>query len=145
MPPALTTNPELIPGRRRVISTNTLVSFAIFSYNEQQNLQANLPAPPDSPEGCFSVIDNGSHYIVMVDGEEVAVIEDYLASAIEDPPHILMPSRSSGSADEFQTPDFGITVLGAADGFSSDGTTAGFVLWMRGRGILVDPPAHSAQ
>ena len=36
-------------------------------------------------------------------------------------------------------------MLGSADGFSSDGTTAGFVLWMRGRGILVDPPAHSAQ
>ena len=26
----------------------------------------------------------------------------------------------------------------------SEGTTAGFILWMRGRGILVDPPAHSA-
>ena len=41
-------------------------------------------------------------------------------------------------------PEFGITVLGSADGFTKDGTTAGFVLWMRGRGILVDPPAHSA-
>jgi len=26
----------------------------------------------------------------------------------------------------------------------NEGTTAGFILWMRGRGILVDPPAHSA-
>ena len=30
-------------------------------------------------------------------------------------------------------------MLGAADGMSPDDTTAGFVLWMRGRGILVDP------
>ena len=78
---------------------------------------------------------------MLVDGEEVCRVDDYLASAIEDPPHILMPQRSVSSAnltEEFNTPDFGITVLGAADGFSSDGTTAGFVLWMRGRGILYD-------
>ena len=136
------------PRNGRVISTNTLVKFAIFSYNEQQQLQTALPMPEGS-EGSWSVIDDGTHYIVMVDGEPVAKLEDYLASAIEDPPHILMPSRSTGSSinmnDEFNTPDFGITVLGSADGFSPDGTTAGFVLWMRGRGILVDPPAHSAQ
>lgn len=59
---------------------------------------------------------------------------------------ILMPSRSVLMAnEEFATPDFGITVLGSADGFTADGTTAGFVLWMRNHGILVDPPAHSAQ
>ena len=31
------------------------------------------------------------------------------------------------------------------DGMSPDDTTAGFVLWMRGRGVLVDPPAHSGR
>ena len=143
------------PRNGRVISTNTLVSFCIFSYNDRSVLQATLPIAPEKEEAAgsssyqgterFCVIDDGQAYIVMVDGEEVARIDDYLASAIEDPPHILMPSRSSSMTEEFQTPDFGVTVLGAADGFSSDGTTAGFVLWMRGRGILVDPPAHSAQ
>ena len=51
---------------------------------------------------------------------------------------------ASAQANDFDMPEFGITVLGSADGFTKDGTTAGFVLWMRGRGILVDPPAHSA-
>ena len=107
--------------------------------------QASLPTPPGQT-GSWAVLDDGTHYLVIVDGVVVATIDDYLASAIEDPPHILMPSRSSLHLnDEFITPDFGITVLGSADGFSPDGTTAGFVLWMRGRGILVDPPAHSAQ
>ena len=134
------------PRNGRVISTNTLVSFCIFSYNEQQQLCATLPTPEGAEEGAFMVYDDGQQYVVMVDGEEVCRVDDYLASAIEDPPHILMPQRSSTNLlEEFQTPDFGITVLGSADGFSSDGTTAGFVLWMRGRGILVDPPAHSAQ
>ena len=186
------------PRNGRVISTSTLISFCIFSYDEQQQLQAraaqraasrpplhaaraalaciasprrplqlhaaraalacmgsprrplhppqaSLPTPPGQT-GSWAVLDDGTHYLVIVDGEVVATIDDYLASAIEDPPHILMPSRSSLHLnDEFITPDFGITVLGSADGFSPDGTTAGFVLWMRGRGILVDPPAHSAQ
>ena len=72
-------------------------------------------------------------------------------SAIPEPPFILMPSRARVARapshpcdlgvemEEFETPDFGVTVLGAADGMSPDDTTAGFVLWMRGRGILVDP------
>ena len=139
------------PRNGRVISTSTLVSFCIFSYNEQQQLCANLPTPEGTAEGALQVIDDGHHYIVLVDGEEICRIEDHMASAISDPPHILMPRRSKSSnaenalLEEFETPDFGITVLGSADGFSADGTTAGFVLWMRGRGILVDPPAHSAQ
>ena len=140
------------PRNGRVISTSTLVSFCIFSYNEDAQLCATLPvlgaAAGEAEEGCFMVIDDGQQYIVLVDGEEVCRVDDYLASAIEDPPHILMPQRTISSAnltEEFNTPDFGVTVLGSADGFSADGTTAGFVLWMRGRGILVDPPAHSAQ
>ena len=107
-------------------------------------LQASLPCD-SGPEG-FLVVDDGDKFIVKVDGDAVATIDDWMASAIEDPPHILMPQRAPGTqVDEFDTPDFGITVLGSADGFSPDGTTAGFVLWMRGCGILVDPPAHSAQ
>ena len=66
------------------------------------------------------------------------------AAAIHDPPHIIA-QRNKLQSDFFNPPDFGLSVLGNADGFTADGTTAGFCLWMRGRGILVDPPAHSAQ
>ena len=121
-------------------------------------MQADLPCDTDG--GTLTVVDDGSTYHVLVDGDEVATVDDFLASAITDPPHILIPSRTreeqpassavpapsavSAHANEFDMPEFGITVLGSADGFTKDGTTAGFVLWMRGRGILVDPPAHSA-
>uniref|UniRef100_A0A7S0J6K5 Cyclic nucleotide-binding domain-containing protein n=1 Tax=Calcidiscus leptoporus TaxID=127549 RepID=A0A7S0J6K5_9EUKA len=131
------------PRNGRVISTATLLNFAIFEYNDDGELEVKLPCEG----GTFSVVDTGSAYQVVVDGEVVASVNGYLASAIADPPHILMPSRSTrslNSMEEFETPDFGVTVLGSADGFTANGTTAGFVLWMRGRGILVDPPAHSA-
>ncbi|KAL1524967.1 hypothetical protein AB1Y20_019843 [Prymnesium parvum] len=134
------------PRNGRIISTATLVNFAIFVFNEKKQLSVNLPGGDDCEEGSFLIVDEGNQYAVVVDGEIVARVDDHLASAIEDPPHILMPSRSELMAtEEFDTPDFGITVLGSADGFTADGTTAGFVLWMRNHGILVDPPAHSAQ
>lgn len=132
------------PRNGRVINTSTLLTFAIFEYNEDEQLEVKLPA---ADNGALSIIDTGSAYQVVVDGEVVATVDDYMGSAIADPPHILMPARSMhslNSMEEFETPDFGITVLGSADGFTANGTTAGFVLWMRGRGILVDPPAHSA-
>ena len=100
-------------------------------------------------EGCQA-------FHVVVDGLRVATVGAREMSTIPDPPFILMPSRTRVARapshpcdlglemEEFETPDFGVTVLGAADGMSPDDTTAGFVLWMRGRGILVDPPAHSA-
>ena len=146
------------PRGGRVISTDTLVRFVIFQPNADGHMQADLPC--DTEGGSLTVVDDGSTYHVLVDGDEVATVDDFLASAITDPPHILIPSRTreeqpapsavpassavSAHANEFDMPEFGITVLGSADGFTKDGTTAGFVLWMRGRGILVDPPAHSA-
>ena len=171
------------PRGGRVISTDTLVRFVIFQPNADGHMQADLPCEADG--GTLAVVDDGSTYHVLVDGNEVATVDDFLASAITDPPHILIPSRTQkeqpapsalpadstlpassappadpaapvdpaapassavvgAHANEFDMPEFGITVLGSADGFTKDGTTAGFVLWMRGRGILVDPPAHSA-
>ena len=78
-------------------------------------------------------------------GEFAASIDHRRAAAIHDPPHIIAQREKALPDMYFTPPDFGISVLGSADGFTSDGTTAGFVLWMRGRGILVAPPAHSAQ
>lgn len=43
----------------------------------------------------------------------------------------------------FSFPRFGFTCLGASNGFDPDGTTSGFIIWVNGKGIFVDPPAHS--
>ena len=42
-------------------------------------------------------------------------------------------------------PQFGVTVLGASHGFDPSGTTTGFVIWVNGRGMMVDPPPGSTQ
>ncbi|GMH68812.1 hypothetical protein TrRE_jg8218, partial [Triparma retinervis] len=42
------------------------------------------------------------------------------------------------------TPEFGVTVLGASHGFDPAGSTTGFVVWVDGKGMVVDPPPGSS-
>lgn len=55
------------------------------------------------------------------------------------------PLFSHDGGTEFQAPDFGITVLGAGHGFDVNSRTSGFIIWIDGRGLLVDPPVHTTQ
>jgi len=133
------------PRNGRKIETDSLLNFVEFA--PSADLGGHEAATMAFDDGSIAIVNRGEVYDVIVDGELIAIVPDWLASAIADPPHILMPARSLASfsnMDEFETPEFGVTILGAADGFTPTGTTAGFVLWMRGHGILVDPPAHSA-
>ena len=55
------------------------------------------------------------------------------------------PKFSHDGGTEFKPPEFGITVLGAGHGFDVNSRTSGFIIWIGGRGLLVDPPAHTTQ
>jgi len=44
---------------------------------------------------------------------------------------------------DFVPPQFGLTVLGNSHGFDAKGSTSGYVLWINGRGIMIDPPPYS--
>jgi glyoxylase-like metal-dependent hydrolase (beta-lactamase superfamily II) len=44
----------------------------------------------------------------------------------------------------FHPPSFGVTVLGNSHGFDMKGSTSGYVIWVNGRGIMVDPPPYSS-
>ncbi len=46
-------------------------------------------------------------------------------------------------AAAFQPPLFGITIIGSGHGFDVSSTTSGFIIWVDGKGILVDPPVNS--
>eukprot|EP01132_Coremiostelium_polycephalum_P002503 gene2503-3096_t len=41
---------------------------------------------------------------------------------------------------KFTPPTLGITFLGTSHGFDVHGSTTGFILWINGNGVLVDPP-----
>jgi len=44
----------------------------------------------------------------------------------------------------FHAPSFGVTVLGNSHGFDPKGSVSGYVLWVNGRGIMIDPPPYSS-
>jgi glyoxylase-like metal-dependent hydrolase (beta-lactamase superfamily II) len=52
------------------------------------------------------------------------------------PPHVAPTT--------FHPPSFGVTVLGNSHGFDKNGSTSGYVLWINGRGVMIDPPPYSS-
>ena len=53
-------------------------------------------------------------------------------------------SPSMGLPPTFNPPSFGVTVLGNSHGFDKSGSTSGYVLWINGRGVMIDPPPYSS-
>jgi CRP-like cAMP-binding protein len=43
----------------------------------------------------------------------------------------------------FEPPVFGITFIGTSHGFDAKGRTTGFIIWLNGYGVLVDPPMQT--
>lgn len=43
----------------------------------------------------------------------------------------------------YSPPTFGVTVIGSGHGFDTESKTSGFIIWVDGKGILVDPPVDS--
>ena len=55
-----------------------------------------------------------------------------------------MSSLLTGIPPTFNPPSFGLTVLGNSHGFDKSGSTSGYVLWINGRGVMIDPPPYSS-
>ncbi|CBJ32522.1 conserved unknown protein [Ectocarpus siliculosus] len=55
-----------------------------------------------------------------------------------------LPSQPEQTEDEFIAPTFGTTVLGNSHGFDPNGSTSGYVLWINGRGYMIDPPPYAS-
>jgi len=115
-----------VPGRGR-LEANDLVEFV--------HLTAGVAEVAPGVE----VVDRGDVLVVRDGGRDVAVVG---AS-------VSLPTRTPTAEDfapvSFVAPSFGITVLGASHGFDPSGKTTGFLLWIGGRAILVDPPTDSTE
>ncbi len=112
-----------VPGRGR-IEVDDLVEFVHFADD---------------------VADLGGGVAVRDEGDTFA-IEDGGAVVARVGSTVSLPARDA-TADSvprsFLAPGFGVTVLGASHGFDPTGKTTGFLLWLGGRAILVDPPTDA--
>lgn len=59
------------------------------------------------------------------------------------PPPKLAPLPTSSR--RYRPPFFGVTVIGSGHGFDPNSDTSGFVIWVNGRGVLVDPPVDTTR
>ena len=50
----------------------------------------------------------------------------------------------TGTISSFYPPSFGVTILGNSHGFDASGSVSGYVLWINGRGVMIDPPPYSS-
>lgn len=124
-----------VPGRGR-IEADDLVEFV-----QVENGQAEI-AP-----GVL-LLDKGDGLVVQDHGRNVAVVGATISL-----PNRATSTDGEGGGESGQpserppmswvAPSFGVTVLGASHGFDPNGKTTGFLLWMGGRAILVDPPTDS--
>ncbi len=44
----------------------------------------------------------------------------------------------------FVPPAFGITAIGASHGFDCQESTSGFIIWIDGKGVMIDPPPFTS-
>ena len=70
-----------------------------------------------------------------VSNEEDSVPALRVSPAMTSPEPLLPLARRF-----FNPPSFGVTVLGNSHGFDPRGSTSGYVLWLNGRGVMIDPP-----
>jgi hypothetical protein len=84
--------------------------------------------------------------------DELAV-EGFLDSDVSSEASRQHPSPTPEEAQEmsvprnvqsFYPPSFGVTILGNSHGFDKNGSTSGYVIWINGRGVMVDPPPYSS-
>ena len=64
--------------------------------------------------------------------------------ASREAPRLLTPVETGSDSEGYYVPPtFGVTVIGSGHGFDADSKTSGFIIWVDGKGILVDPPVDS--
>ncbi|GMH72214.1 hypothetical protein TrST_g787 [Triparma strigata] len=139
-----------LDGMRRDLNVDTLIQFKTFDAKSEVSIDDKVKIKYDLFTKSYKVID------VTVKNKEVAKVEekfsrgpkrrddeDDAADGDEEP--IKEPAPVDNDRKPFETPKFGITILGSSHGFDPNGSTTGFVIWVNGRGIMVDPPPGSSQ
>ena len=85
-------------------------------------------------------------FVILENEEEIARIKDDVEILIDpefqeyEATSVSPISYLEKNCKPFDPPLFGITILGSSHGFDPHGSTSGYIVWINGRGIMVDPP-----
>ena len=140
--------------------------FARNPFNPSERLNVDVLLEfKNFKEGIAEINENvkiekyGSFLSIFEDGKLQAKIKDRVKIVVSDEnehyndfgifinPNIIQSKELQYKEDykpsEFIPPSFGVTVLGCSHGFDPKGSTSGYIMWINGRGIMVDPPPFS--
>ena len=67
-----------------------------------------------------------------------------ILDVLDDKIDIKSGSLIPRSPPSFYPPSFGVTILGNSHGFDPSGSVSGYVLWINGRGLMIDPPPYAS-
>lgn len=112
-------------------------SFHIISYDDAENIGNIYFEFEDENDGAVIAQDVNTSEDYDITVEDLAEF-----GGRENKPKPAAGVKQKKTA--FEIPMFGLTILGNSHGFDPNGTTTGFVVWVNGQGIMVDPPPHSS-
>jgi glyoxylase-like metal-dependent hydrolase (beta-lactamase superfamily II) len=73
-----------------------------------------------------------------------SILDDLGPARIKPKDDEIEESSKKDPPPTFHPPSFGVTVLGNSHGFDKSGSVSGYVLWINGRGVMIDPPPYSS-
>ena len=128
------------PWGGRVINHETLVQYTAFKHKKAT---IHFDGDEEGSKVKVEIWDNGSEYRVYEEGMQIANVS-YEEVGYVPTPHEVISSEMADVAlvGQFDRPDFGVTMIGSSHGFDSSGSTTGFIIWINGQGVVVDPPPH---
>ncbi|MDH4198964.1 MAG: cAMP/cGMP-dependent 3',5'-cyclic-AMP/GMP phosphodiesterase [Spirochaetia bacterium] len=103
-----------------------LIHFAVFKKNRIQI--NNVIIDRDEKKG----------FLVYDEGKLIAEVPLTIEYRIKHDVGARLP-------EPYEAPEFGITCLGPSHGFDPSDNTSGFIIWVNGRGIMIDPPVNSTE
>jgi CRP-like cAMP-binding protein/phosphoribosyl 1,2-cyclic phosphodiesterase len=111
---------------RGSLNVSDLVEFIIF-----EDGRVNI-------KGLSIQLEENGFFSIIHEGTELAKVP----SSIE-----YVPTYDIGTRlpEPFQPPRFGVTCLGPSHGFDPEENTSGFIIWLNGQGIMVDPPVNTTE
>jgi hypothetical protein len=120
-----------------LVTIDHLIRFSIFDESGIVYLENDVAVRKDKEH--FMVIENGIEVAHIKDEVELGVNPELDEKNMK-PNDIIKNITKEKKFKPFEPPLFGITVLGASHGFDPRGSTSGYIIWINGRGIMLDPP-----
>lgn len=136
-------NGDVPPGRPDLVKE--LAYFRLNPATGQSMQLSDLVEFIEFEDGMARLPNNVQ--VMLVDDGGVAVIEGgrIRAQVHGEPPLPPLPVRSTDLNRPFRPPVLGVTVIGSGHGFDPGNRTSGFLLWIDGRGVMVDPPVDAIE